>query len=333
MELINSSLAQVSLGEPHVFENLSVTPLMSQGLARPNYQTLDEALAAGTLRITEISAQGAGPELLVSNSAGIAVLIMDGEELVGAKQNRIVNLSILVPPNCNVSLPVSCVESGRWAYDSPTFRSEDRVFYAAGRARKAADVTASMKSDGGRASRQADVWRDIEAKASRLSGRSPTSAMAAMYTSHEGRLREHVAALRPLVGQCGGVFAINGRIYGVELFDSAVTYAKLGPKLVKSYALDAIDSTAPDGESRQERNAVGFLERVKVAACQSFESVGEGEDVRMSGVGLAGGALVAQCRVVHLCAFTLDPSNGSEGSRPRSGIASAARRGRSHRGR
>lgn len=41
--------------------------------------------------------------------------LLDGEELVGAKQNRILNLSILVPGQTSLEIPVSCVEQSRWS--------------------------------------------------------------------------------------------------------------------------------------------------------------------------------------------------------------------------
>jgi hypothetical protein len=55
------------------------------------------------------------------------VLILDGEELVGAKQNRIVNTTILVAAGAEIVIPVSCVEQGRWTYKSDAFSSKHRV--------------------------------------------------------------------------------------------------------------------------------------------------------------------------------------------------------------
>jgi hypothetical protein len=58
--------------------------------------TLDEALAGGLIEVTEVSQGGAVPELKVVNKSPRMVLILDGEELVRAKQNRIVNTTILI---------------------------------------------------------------------------------------------------------------------------------------------------------------------------------------------------------------------------------------------
>ncbi|MGH7605297.1 MAG: ARPP-1 family domain-containing protein [Gemmatimonadaceae bacterium] len=45
-----------------------------------------------------------------------------------------------------------------------------------------------------------------------------------------------------------------------------------------------------------------FLERVGAAGAERFAALGEGEDIRLSGEGLAGGALASGGRVVHLAA-------------------------------
>ena len=63
----------------------------------------------------EVSRGGSVPELKVVNKSDRMLLILDGEELVGAKQNRIVNTTILIAGNTATVIPVSCVEQGRWS--------------------------------------------------------------------------------------------------------------------------------------------------------------------------------------------------------------------------
>jgi hypothetical protein len=93
----------------------------------PGYLLLDEALAAGLAAVTEISEAGSVPDLLVKNLAPSPVLILDGEELVGARQNRIVNLTILVAAQQALHIPVSSVEAGRWAAHSREFEAAGRM--------------------------------------------------------------------------------------------------------------------------------------------------------------------------------------------------------------
>jgi ARG and Rhodanese-Phosphatase-superfamily-associated Protein domain len=80
----------------------------------------------------------------VLNKLDTDVLILDGEELVGAKQNRIVNTTIIIGRGREVVIPVSCVEQGRWSNKSKNFKSSNSYPYAGLRGRKAKTVHESL---------------------------------------------------------------------------------------------------------------------------------------------------------------------------------------------
>ena len=134
MNTLNDVFNALELGPPQQFDNLSVFPLIGSRADEPSYETLDAALGLGSVRITETSEAGSVPEIRVLNTGGRAVLIVDGEELVGAKQNRTVNLTILVPPQSDLVVPVTCVEAGRWHARTSQFASAQRMHFAEGRA-------------------------------------------------------------------------------------------------------------------------------------------------------------------------------------------------------
>ena len=102
-------------------------------------------------------------------------------------------------------------------------------------------VTSSLRASGVRRSDQQAVWNDIAHKSARLAVASNTAAMQAMYERVDHSLDDFVAAFPPADRQVGAVFLVNGRLAGLELFDAPSTWRKLSPKLVRSYALDAID--------------------------------------------------------------------------------------------
>lgn len=312
MSAVAETLARLALGAPQTHQNLTLVPLLGDGVAEPGYRLLDEALAEGCARVTEVSEGGSVPELRFVNGGALPVLLLDGEELLGAKQNRILNLTVLAPAHTAIVIPVSCVEAGRWHAQSADFASAGRAHYAAGRAEKAAQVSAALSASGSRRSDQGQIWADIAAKAERLGARSETAA--ALYATHRARLDGYLGAFAPVPAQLGALFLLNGTVLGLDLFDSARTLATLLPKLVESAALDAIDvetartdagdtATADTGTPGGE-NVAGFLSALAQAPVARFPAVGLGEDLRLGGEGLAGGALFADGRVVHLCAFT-----------------------------
>ena len=315
MTAINKALQAVTLGEVQSFGNLQITPLLAAMPGTADYLTLSEAQALGLAVVTEVSESGSVPTLLLENSADQAVFLLDGEELIGAKQNRILNLTLLVPANSKLEIPVSCVEQGRWSHRSKEFASAERTFFSKGRANKAARVSENMRESGHRYSDQGEVWGDISDKMGSMKVNSSTHAIADAYEHFSGSVDEYVEAFKTSDTQVGACFAINGRIRGVELFDVSGTCKKLMHKLIRSYALDAI-------EERQEAAASGgqsiadFIQAVAAAPADSFKALGEGEDLRIHASDIAGGALAARDRVVHLCAFS--DASGAGTSRRRS---------------
>src|SRR5713101_6114465 len=139
-----------------------------------DYLLLEDGIAEGKVRVTELNAGGSVPELRLENTADLPVLVVDGEELVGAKQNRALNLTILAPAKHTTIIPVSCVEAGRWNMASPDLMPVDHFMYSGLRSERVSQVTDSMRSRGSHASDQAAVWRNIAAKAFRLKATSPT---------------------------------------------------------------------------------------------------------------------------------------------------------------
>jgi hypothetical protein len=244
------------------------------------------------------------------NESDMPVFLMEGEELIGAKQNRTLNLSILIPAMQAVAIPVSCVERGRWAHRSREFAAAPRAQYAEGRAKKMAQVSASMAATGVRHSNQREVWQDIDEKFARLKTLSRTSAMADMFEQQSARLEEYVISFPPSEGQVGAVFTIEGKVCGFELFDSPDTLKKLWPKLLRSYGLDALDR-ADSGHQMEEKptppaghnDVESFLNTVSTGRTKKYPAVGEGEDIRLASRELTGAALAAHGRVVHLSAF------------------------------
>ncbi|TLZ54710.1 MAG: hypothetical protein E6K22_04695 [Gammaproteobacteria bacterium] len=200
-------------------------------------------------------------------------------------------------------IPVSCVEQGRWVYRSAEFQAAHRALFARARARKAQSVSDSLRSRGERRANQSQVWADVADKAYACRVESETLAMSDIYVESAAQLDDYVRAFRVLPGQRGAVVAIGGKVIGLELFNCPTAFSRYLEKLVRAYALDAIETPALEPRVPSATDAQAFLDLVWATHAERFPALGEGEDIRLNGAGLAGGALAAGGRLVHLAAF------------------------------
>ena len=182
------TIPPIRVGEPIHHESLTVFPLFAERQGRVDYLLSDEAIQAGTVTIQEISDTGSVPELLVENRGEVRVLFLEGEELAGAKQNRILNTSLLLPARSKTNIPVSCVERGRWSYKSRHFGSEGRHSSSKLRHFLKASVTKSTIGGMGHRSDQGKVWEEVDKQQATLGVHSPTAAMADSFELHKPRI-------------------------------------------------------------------------------------------------------------------------------------------------
>jgi hypothetical protein len=306
MIAVGEHLASLEVGDGQTYEGLTLFPVSGKlsTLKIPDYLTLDAALEQKKARVEEISQSGAVPELRFINLSARPILLLDGEELVGAKQNRVLNVTILVPPETSLNIPVSCVEKGRWAYKSESFSSSGNIHHASGRARRVRSVSASRAASRGYQSNQGEVWSSINLASVNLGSLSTTSAMSDIYRDMGPRLEGYREKFSPSPGQTGLIACVPGKVIGVDLFDHHDTFTRLFEKLVRSYALDAL-MIPPETEPPPRSQAVDFLQSLAACPAQCSPSVGEGDDIRMTDAERTAAGLIARCRIVHLNGFQL----------------------------
>jgi len=271
---------------------------------------MDDALRDGCAEVTEVSDSGSVPELSFKNGCDQRVFLMEGEELVGAKQNRTLNISILVPAGEEIKIPVTCVESGRWAYDSPAFKRSDRAHFSKGRRSKMASVSMSMRVEERPHADQGEVWNRISEKASKMKSHSRTSAMSDIFQDNKEEVEEYVSAFIPVENQAGMLVMVGDDIVGLDLFDCTDTLQKLMAKLVSSFALDALEVNGEKAYQPNKEEAEKLLTNIIDANATSHDGVGEGENFRLQSKLIVGGALTFEGEVVHLTAFRNDEGQG-----------------------
>jgi len=310
---IMAAVGAVHLGEAIAYGSLSVLPLFSNEPQGPEYLTLGEALAQDLVTVTEVSEAGSVPDLKVISRADQHVLIVDGEELSGAKQNRCLNTSVLLAPHSETQVPVSCTEHGRWGYatGSSAFSESGHVLAREARSRRTAQVHASLAARASFTSMegQREVWDSIQSLSQRAAAPSPTGAMRDVFDSRAGSMEAAVAALPTMPRQVGSLFLSGNDVLGLDLVSRPAAYARLHPKFVRSYLLETLLSAPAELAGGEREAGRVFLDRMLAADEKSFPSVGCGQDHRLSGPGQIGSALVWGGTVLHLACFEADKAS------------------------
>jgi hypothetical protein len=299
MNAIIAELVQnLEVSEPQEANGLQVFGLRSKPGKEMKYATMDEALGSQLLEISEIGQEGTVPAIRAVNKSDAMVFLMAGEQLVGAKQNRILNASIMVPPRETLDIPVSCVEAGRWRHRSHVFGSMGTMSHGQLRASMSKPIQAAYLCAGTPMADQAAVWKEVSRKLGAMRSPSPSHDLYAAYEDHKDRLRELVGKLSPRPNCCGVAFAIGGVIAGADIFDQPATLAKLWRKLVGAYALDALEPHKP-GTPLSAAGLRDWLRQTAEAKAQQFKSPGLGHDVRLESRNVVGASLIIDDDPVH----------------------------------
>ncbi len=309
-KILKNYTSQVRFGKKQAYRNMAVFPVIMENAPEPDYLTLGEALEDRAIEITEVNEGGSVPELKVNNKSSRNVLILDGEEMVGAKQNRVINVTILIGPKRTVVIPVSCVEQGRWSYRGAAFRSEERMMASKMRSRKYHDIRESLRRGRGYQADQSEVWRGVDGMMYSLDCESPTAAMSDIYEQKRGDLEDYLNHFKVVKDQVGVVVMIDGKVMGGDSFGSPEILEKVFTKLVTSYALDALETASRRNRGNSPQAVRQFCKEVQKARVETRPSVDLGTDIRLENERVIGSALGYEDQILHLSVFAKERSQG-----------------------
>jgi hypothetical protein len=269
---------------------------------------LDEAIRSGQLRVQEKDG-GEVNTVRVRNSGKTYVFGMAGEIVSGAKQDRMLQNDILLPPGSGwLDVPVFCTEHGRWTGSTMQFGSKGQM--VAGRVRERAAKTAS----------QSEVWAEVDAARRDLRVETPTGAFAKVY--EEPTVQRQVDAYTAKLDRVpdaapdasGVLVAIGSEVVCVDAFGSAELFRKMWPKLLRSYVIDAVSHTPKGRLSTKE--AQSFLRTAASGELSNRPTIGAGTLQRIDALNATGSALVFGKQVVHLDLFPGSAPQPEDGPTP-----------------
>ncbi|MGH7305249.1 MAG: ARPP-1 family domain-containing protein [Candidatus Rokuibacteriota bacterium] len=293
--VVRRFLEGVRVGERRAYGGLTVFWLHASGAATGfAIRTLDEARARGELLVTERD-QATVSGLVIENRGPVHVLVLAGEILLGGKQNRIVVEDVLVPPwSGPLTLPVHCVEQGRWAGPAKQLTTRDTL--------AAPKLRARMLDQ----SDQQQVWAEVQNYARRAAAPSATGSYQAIHDKPEVKAHQHDveaglgATIAP--GARGAAVFVGDTLAGLDLFQDGSLFAREWPKLLRAGTIEAYGRKVDDATGeRQLRAHVDDLVKSAAGAPGSVRrGVGAGWLVELRPSRAKGSALVAEAQVVHV---------------------------------
>ena len=300
---IREKIIHILPGDVQQYRDVSVFPLTCGFKPPVKHLVLKEAMEKGLITIGEVNEGGHVPQLKVTNNADAPVLILDGEELFGAKQNRVLNTTVLLRKHSVTIIPVSCTEQGRWHYESKTFTESGIIMSPRLREVKNRSVQESLRTTREFRSDQGAIWNGIREQADHASVSSPTSAMRDVHENRREDISDYGRRFPLLPGQQGILVAIGSEVVGMDVVTYPQAYALLHEKLVQSYAMDAIINREGNTGSIDKAQVHTFIESIAGCETTRYESVGHGWDVRFQGKKLLGSVLEYRGSAVHLAFF------------------------------
>ncbi|MDH7514984.1 MAG: hypothetical protein QHI48_03790 [Bacteroidota bacterium] len=299
-------------------QKLGISQFATETTDTLQYICGETAVKEGLLEVLEVDRAGDVNRLTVINHAEIPVFLMDGDLLVGAKQNRVVNTSVFLAPKAKIIIPVSCVERGRWHFVSSGFTFYPSVAPMSLRCEKSRQVSEHLRMYGLPDSDQGEIWDLVERYHSALRSESPTRSITDIISSRESKFSEFVSRFSPDDSANGLAVFMDRKLVAIDIFDRRDVYRTYFPKIVRAAAVDVFAArSAKSALTPAEAFFVTAetLDAVEELPKETHPGVSLGEERRFSGEEYAGFALYYADRLVHLSVSCSSRFNEGEKAR------------------
>lgn len=264
------------------------------------------AIQSGQVEVVETSEAGSVNNLFVINHSKEFVFFMDGDILSGAKQNRVLNTSVLLAPESKSVIPVSCVEMGRWQYKSAKFGSTTYSAPTKLRADKASQISSSLNEEKGHYANQSSVWNNVSSYSERHNVDSNTSCLSDVYDRKEKDFEAFLNkfAVNP---QANALALFSGkRLMSIDAFGLSAIYEEYFHKLLKGAALETFAIKEDENELNEAEacyKALSFLDKFEEIQSDEHKGAGVGIEKRFNSEELTGFELTYNNNLIHLTAL------------------------------
>jgi ARG and Rhodanese-Phosphatase-superfamily-associated Protein domain len=286
--------------------NLSIVQLAASNQDSFQYTTCSNAIRSNLLEVKELNGAGSVNAIVVLNDSDQFIFMMDGDILAGAKQNRVVNVSLLLAPTSKTNIPVSCVERGRWHHVSSKFTGTGYAAPASLRAEKARQVKESLKRKRGFCADQGEVWASVSRFGLAHEVRSDTANLSDIFDEKETEFEKLIGQFAPHESANGLAVFFGKSLASIDLLNRRDVYREYFPKLLRGAAFEASTMLRKEetlSEAEAGYRTLEMLDGFEKVAREEHPSVAVGVDRRFESGEMTGFELVYGGHLIHLAAL------------------------------
>ena len=273
-----------------------------------DYVSSTEAIEKNYVEIKEVTEGGSVNNLFVINYSDKFVFFMDGDILQGAKQNRVINTSMLVASKTKINVPVSCVEAGRWRYSSSKFYSSEHIAPSKLRSEKAKHLKKNLEEKNEYYSDQGVVWNKVSDYEAMHRMSSATSDLSSIYNGRKSEFNEFIKSFE-INGEANGTaIFVKNKILNIDVFNRGNIYSEYFPKILQSAAMETYhlkESLQPLSEAEAKYKTNDFFDNYENLEFTVHKSLAAGDERRFETKDFTGLELMYEGHLIHMTSLGL----------------------------
>ena len=172
MNEFTKNFTSAKLSDPISIGGLKLYPINFDNNKLPfKISTFDQLYDIEKVEANEIGEEGIVSKIEIHNKSDDYLVIFDGEAIIGAKQNRISEQTVILLPNSKTIIPVNCVERGRWNFNDERKFSKSNFSASPKMRSKKAEMLKEQRYE----RVQSEVWNEIDMLSEKVAYSSDTA--------------------------------------------------------------------------------------------------------------------------------------------------------------
>ena len=172
MNNFSKNFSSALLYDPISIGGLKLYPINFDNNKLPfKISTFDQIYDNEKVEANEIGEEGIVGKIEIHNKSNDYLVIFDGEAIIGAKQNRISEQTVILLPDSKTIIPVNCVERGRWSFRDERKFSKSNFSASPKMRSKKAEMLKEQRYE----KVQSEVWNEIDMLSEKVAYSSDTA--------------------------------------------------------------------------------------------------------------------------------------------------------------